>query len=143
VNTPQYLFSVALYLYDKDLDPDLVSKKLGICPTETQRKGERKISSRTGIEYAPAKCGMWELMADSDSPILSDHISELASRFGRDHLPFLSIEGVADGEIDVFMAGDTNENGNGKIQFELSEDCVAALKNLSLPIRFTVSFGKP
>lgn len=143
MDAPEYLLSVSLYLYGNDLYPAFVSQKHGVSPTTSQYKGEKKIGSKTGREYAPAKCGIWELKADSDSPDLCDHISKLGSRFDSGHVPFMNIERVEEGQFDLFIAGDTDEDCDGKVEFELNDESIAAIQRLSLPVRFTVSFGRP
>jgi hypothetical protein len=75
--------------------------------------------------------------------MLSDHITQLASMFKEDHVPFHSIEGVEEVEVDVLIAGDTDENARGEVKFELTPEAIAALQRLGSPIRFTVSLARP
>jgi len=134
---------VALYLYGDKLNPAVATEKLGVNPTSSRYKGQVVVGRKTGREFAPAKIGVWVLDVDSKSLNLSDHIKILASKFGSGHIPFLEIEGVEEAEIDVFIAGDTDDECHGKVRFELNNEAIAALAHLSLPLRFTASFAKP
>jgi hypothetical protein len=131
------IISVSLYLRGANLDPKLVSEKLGINPSSAQYKGEKKITS-TNREYV-AKIGVWELDADTKSPALSDHLDQLTSMINTQGIAIRSIAGVDEAYIDIFIAADANEDGGGTLEFELNKENIAALERLGLPIHYTVT----
>jgi hypothetical protein len=135
------LISVALYLRGDNLDPEIVSKKLGIEPSDSQYKGEKKVTS-TGHEYV-TKNGLWALIAESDSINLNDLIGQVTTKVKSDDVMLHSIEGVQEAYLDVFIAGDTDVDGDGTAKFELNKDNIAEIERLGLPVSFTVTFSKP
>lgn len=144
MKTRNYKIVVGLYLRGDDLDPAFVSKKLGVSPSRSQYKGERKVTS-TNREYA-TKIGMWALIAESDTSdtsVLCDHINQLISKVGIPPTTFLNIEGVQEAYVDVFIAADADEDGEGTYEFQLSNQNMAALHQLDLPVRFTVALVSP
>ena len=53
---------VGLYIRGADLDPDLVTKRLGIVPSRSQQKGETR-ATPTNRDYV-TKVGLWGLISD-------------------------------------------------------------------------------
>jgi hypothetical protein len=141
MSTDNCSIGVTLYLYGDDLDPELVSKKLGIIPSGTRYKGE-KIFIKPNHEYIQ-KTGVWKLTADSDSNILSDHIDKLTSKVGKPSIAFRNIEGVEVAHVNVFIATYAEEYGGGECNFELSKENVVSLAQLDLPVQFTIALCKP
>lgn len=131
---------VALYIRGDDLDPNTVTSELNVAPSRLQRKGERKITS-SNREYI-VKTGMWGLIANSDTNLLCDHIASLTSGITLDADAIFRLPGVEEAFIDVFVAAIGEEDGEGSCEFELTKDNVAALEQLRLPVRFSVSIGK-
>ncbi|MFZ5884277.1 MAG: hypothetical protein ACOYYI_10900 [Chloroflexota bacterium] len=56
------------------MNPDFVTTVLGVKPSGSQRKGEKRVTS-TRREYV-IKIGMWGLIADVNSNLISDHIRD-------------------------------------------------------------------
>ncbi len=131
------VIEVSLYLRGDNLDPNIVSKKLGITPTTSHVKGGKRITS-TNREYV-AKIGLWAISVDSESRELSDHVSLLVSKIKVDGTLMRSIEGVQEAYIDVFIAKDADEDGGGTFEFEMSQENISALGRLNLPIRYEVA----
>jgi len=144
MKTRDYKIIVGLYLRGDDLDPVFVSEKLGVSPSRSQYKGERKVTS-TNCEYI-AKIGMWALIEESDTSdtsVLSVHIDQLASKVGMGGITFRDIEGVQEAYVDVFIAADADEDGEGTYEFQLNGQNVTVLHQLGLPVRFTVAILTP
>lgn len=134
---------VGLYLRGDDLDPMIVSKRLGIIPSRSQYRGEEKATS-TKKKYI-AKIGLWALIEESDTSDpsrLSVHINHLTSKVNIGESTIYGIDGVQEAYIDVFIAKNSDEDGEGTCEFELSKENITALQTSGLPIRFTVSFTK-
>ncbi|MEQ1742929.1 MAG: DUF4279 domain-containing protein [Candidatus Nitrotoga sp.] len=131
-------FIVSLYLRGKDLDPKFVTAQLGVIPTLSHYKGEKRITS-IGTEYA-TKIGIWAITTSSQSKSLSDHIAELASKFELHGKALNEITGVEESYIDIFISSLKNKCGSDTSEFEFNVDSIAALARLTVPIRFTVTF---
>lgn len=140
MKTDDYKVIVALYLRGEDLAPDSVTTALGINPSRSQRKGEKRVTS-TNREYV-TKIGMWGLISDADSNLIADHITRLASLVKLDANALCGVAGVQEAYIDIFVAAIANEDGEGSCEFELSPDNLTDLERMGLPVRLTVTLGK-
>ena len=134
---PGYLITVALYLRGDDLDPELVSRTLGITPSRSQRRGEKQTTS-TNKEIT-TRIGLWAILSESKSRALSDHVAELITRVGTKRDRLLGIPGVQEAYVDVFMAADADADGGGTCEFDLSAEQVAFVAGLGTPIKFTIA----
>lgn len=133
------LIDVSLYLRGENLDPDVVSRTTGISPSSSQRKGEVKRAS-TELEYV-TQMGVWELTSESNSLNLCEHISELMGKVRKSPETFLSIEGVEEAFIDIFIS--THDSGEGATyELELSSDNILALSQLNIPVHLTFAVVK-
>ena len=134
---PDYLFDVAIYLRGDGLGPTHVSTVLGITPSKSQYKGQKKITSTNQVIVA--NIGLWALVAETKSSDLPVHIQELASKIG-DRGPILTgIAGVEEAYVDVFVAVDAGDDGGGTCEFQLNPENVRALDRFGMPVRFTVA----
>ena len=71
--------SVSLRIAGEDLEPDLVSRVLGIAPTFGARKGERR---RSGEREVIQPTGVWSFeLPDSPEWEIADALRELLTRF--------------------------------------------------------------
>lgn len=137
-----YRIAVALYLYGDELEPATFSARLGVSPSDSHCKGDRFIIP-TGREII-RKTGFWALRETSDSldtSTISGHINSLCSQVGTSATSILDLEGVQSAHLDVFIATRTNESGHGEVAFELSQENIDAMKQLGVPVRFTVATG--
>ena len=142
----RYSISLGLYLRGERLDPDSVTKILGINPTKSQKKDERNFTP-TGMEYRK-NIGLWALLTDSPSSNISDHFDQISSNLEKisrssvvlgNHL--LELPGVDEGYIDVFVCGVVDEEG-GDCEFILTDLQVKLVGKIGLPVRFTVTTVK-
>lgn len=128
-------FMVTLYFRGDNLDPELITKCLGVSPTKTLRKGDERTGgqSRTYIN----RVGIWALQAATTSTALSDHIEELILK-----VPTLKdargIYGVDEMFIDVFLCFERTPDSDS-YEFTLTEKNLKETANLEVPILFTVS----
>ena len=132
---------VTIYLRGVDLDPVYASTLLGLEPSKSQFKGEKRRTS-TNKEFVTG-IGLWALTVEADSSNISALIGELVLRVENRGVAFSQIAGVEDAYLDVFMAVDADDDGGGTCAFQLSEESVRALHGLSLPVRFTVAVVRP
>jgi hypothetical protein len=133
----EYKLDVTIYLRGDDLDPSSVSTSLGISPSKSQYKGEKRVTS-TNREFV-TKIGVWALAAETKSSSLSVHIDELRSKIGGKG-PLINIVGVQEAYLDVFMSKTSDDTGSGTCEFQLSSESIKALESLGLPVQFTVDF---
>jgi hypothetical protein len=133
----------AIYLKGDALDPSRVSDLLGVSPSRSRHKGQKSHTS-TDLEVT-AKTGLWalEIEKDADSIDLPIAIGELIRKVGTRVSDLKTIPGLEDAYVDVFIATDADGDGEGTCTFELSEQNLAALKSIGLPIHFTVAVVKP
>lgn len=68
---------------------------------------------------------------------------QAVSRHQHSHLRLAGIPGVEDAYVDVFIATKSRNDGGGTCEFELSAQNIASVRELGLPVRFTVAVVKP
>ena len=117
---------VGLYVRGETLDPERVSSELGIAPTDSQYKGKRSATSTERLVVA--KLGVWSLVVESDTGLLSDQLDILLARMpmGDISAPIYKIPGVEEAYIDIFVDRIGNERTEG-CQFELSRQNLISL----------------
>ena len=129
--------TVGLYLRGDDLDPALVSKVLGMSPSRSQRKGEKRVTS-TNKEYT-TRIGLWALFSETDSNVLSDHFAQLVLKLGTNGDTLRNIPGVEEAYFDVFMARTADEDGGGTFEFDFDAEQLAAISNFGISIKFEIA----
>ncbi len=81
-----------LALYGENMDPEEVTRALGLQPTEAHRRGERR--RPTSVPY---KTGAWLLSAESESPVEPEIVaSTLLARLPRDDGLWLALSAAYD-----------------------------------------------
>jgi hypothetical protein len=134
------ILDIAICLRGDALDPVHVSSVLGLEPSKSQSKGEKRIT-RTNHQYI-TKMGTWILTVKDKSKDVSVLIKELTEKFNDTKPRFLDINGVEEAYLDVFMAATADDEGGGTCEFQLSQENVHALEKMALPVRFTVAVVK-
>jgi hypothetical protein len=141
----KYTIAAALYIRGDGLDPDAVTKLLKTEPSHSHRKGDKNIvlsgDEVIGILYE-ARTGIWCLESGSDSGQIPDHITDLLSKIPFDRSAVGKLSGVEDAYVDLFVSFRTDKDGTGICEFELSEEDVAALGRIGLPVRLKICVGK-
>lgn len=131
-------FMVSIYLRGDNLDPKHVSARLGVNPTDSQRKGDKIITFKN--REIIKKIGVWALTASTESETLSDHLEELAAKIKADGKFIESIANVEEAFIDIYVSSTRNKETVDTSEFELSKENIVALGNFGLPVKFTVTF---
>lgn len=131
---------VALYIRGVDLDPDLVTKRLGIAPSRTQRRGETRTTS-TNRDYV-TKLGLWALISDIKSNTVNDNLRNLITLLSTQSDLISGIPGVQEAYFDLFIASEVDDHGNGDCAFEITADVIANLSKFGLPVRFSLAVVK-
>lgn len=141
--TKKFGLHVAIYLRGDTLDPDLVSRRLGVLPSRSQRKGEKRLLPDN--REVATKTGMWTLSLEKDSNAidLSEAVEQLINEIGAQHSTLTSIPGVEEAYLDVFISTAPDSDGEGNFEFQLTERNIGALQALGLPVHFTVAVIRP
>ena len=132
---------IAIYLRGDDLNPSYVSALLGLEPSRSQFKGEKKITS-TNKEFV-ARVGFWALAAEATSNDLAALVGAFVSRIENRGVVFAEITGVQEAYVDVFFAVDADDEGGGTCAFQLSQENLRSLERLGMPVRFTAAVVRP
>jgi len=85
---------------------------------------------------------MWALVIERDGMEVSTVLAELLNVLGLQS-GLLSLPNVEESYFDIFVAALSDEDGEGTCELELAASQSAALAEYGLPVRFTVSMGKP
>jgi hypothetical protein len=126
------LVEVAIYLCGKRLQPAHVSQVLNLQPSKSQTKGGPTCHSTKFI----AKVGLWALVAQSHSTVVSDHIEELLKKIGSPPTPLDEIDGVEAAQMDVFVA--VEDDDEKTIQIVIPRSQLKEIVQLGLSAQFTL-----
>jgi hypothetical protein len=139
---PKYLLNVSLCLIGEALDPEAISKLLGVTATTSRRKGEKRLIPSN--KEIVSKVGVWILgfEKDLDTIDLPAIVEELVERIGSNKAVLNGIPDVEDAYVDVFIATKSEDSG-ATCEFQLSAQNIAVISELGLPVRFTVAVVKP
>jgi hypothetical protein len=118
---------VGLRLYGDDLDPDVISAKLGCPPTKGHRKGERRRPTSP-----PFRTGAWILTIEGKAPRGPDDlIKELLGRFPSDYDFWKPLIEQYRASVQIVIHSDNWNRG-----FDLSAESVAAVARTGLKLGF-------
>lgn len=129
---------ISIYLRGTELDPENVSRLVGLPPSRAQRAGEAHTSS-TGKRIV-FKIGLWGITASTNSQLISDHILELAPAAEAIQRALPDLQGLEEAYVDIFAAAKVDAI-DVPVEFELDPADMRVLAQLGLPIRFTVATG--
>jgi hypothetical protein len=130
----------SLYLKGHALDPAEVTQALRVRPTASHTRGELHQTS-SGREFV-TKTGLWSLVVDRDQAEVSDVLEALLAFLGKQSV-LVNLPGVQEAYFDVFVAYSSDEDGEGTCAMDISPAQLNALSHYGLPVRFTVSMGRP
>jgi len=127
------LIIVAIYLRGERLQPEHISQMLSLQPSKSQKTGRLCYESKNVI----AKIGIWALIAQTDSAIVSDHIDELLKKIGNLPTPLDEFEGVEEAYLDIFIGA---EGDSAKtVEFVIPKSQLKEVVRLGLYAHITVS----
>jgi Domain of unknown function (DUF4279) len=124
---------VSVYLHGDRLDPDIISRELGMEPSEAWTKGQ--IARRT-TGSSTRKTGMWSREFSSDSQDVEVHISGLMDEFG-DATELPNLPGVESAYLDVLILIPKLEPDTGETTLQLSAVCLSKIKTLGVDLQIT------
>lgn len=127
---------VSLFLYGHDLDPELVTERLGLTPEVAARRGDsRHWQGKSAVQ----KTGVWgyKVKGSGVEPLVNQFIAALAPS---DNI-LAQVPAAEDGVIEIFISMLSDE-GSIACEEELSVTQLKSLCAFGLPLRFTV-YGTP
>lgn len=128
------LIQVSIYLRGHQLNPEKVTRLLGIQPSFSQTKGKLTPGSNKHI----ARIGVWALKIKSESRPISELIDELFVQIGNP-TQLDKIEGVEDAHLDIFFAQDDDDSTKETVEFALTKNQILKMSQLGLSACVTVS----
>lgn len=132
------LIDVALYLRGDAIDPVLITNSLGVDPSKAHTKGaKRRIAS--GAELI-SKTGLWELTSEEQSTSVSKHLSWIQERIRYSDKSLLSLPGVTDAELNVFIALGIQKDGAETYETALSVAQLSWLSTIGASLSISVIY---
>jgi len=127
---PYFAFCATLRIFGDLGDLDVISSGLGLCPTRSYHKGERKFPHRADVW--PRDGWLYQPPVDESRP-LEEHIMALWDRL-RPHMAFLkSLRAMH--QVDIFCGYRSN---SGTAGFEVSHKCLGLFIELEVPFGVSV-----
>lgn len=133
----KYSVSTSLYLYGDTLVSDTVTSFMGVNPSKTREKGEKKILS-SGAMVTQKNTGFWRLDNDPslDNANLSTQINWIKNKISNRKCEILKIPGVEVVCIDIFITTDKKETVYNAIQIEPKDLNWLSTLNVRVDISF-------
>jgi hypothetical protein len=132
VGTPTAFARVILN--GKRLDPNHVSRVIGIQPSDSQKKGDARITCTK--KKCVAKTGLWLLQPRSYFTPISKQIDELLKKLSGAPVQISKIHGVEVAFVDLFVP--TDDGPRKIIWFDLTHKQMEQICKLGLNVSFTV-----
>ncbi len=128
---------VSLFVYGHDLDPDLVTERLGLTPEVAVRRGDtRNWQGKSAVQ----KVGVWgyKVKGAEVEPLVNQFIAALTPC---DNI-LARLPAAQEGVIEIFMSM-LSDGGSITCEEELSVAQQRSLCAFGLPLRFTVYGSSP
>jgi hypothetical protein len=132
----KYTIGAYLYFRGDRVNPDDITNVLGIYPTDSQKKGDVSFTSTN--RPIVARTGLWRLEAESDSNLVSDHVSQLLSGIPCSQEVLNGFEGVKKKYIDIFVGTLADDGGGGTVKFDLTKENMEVLAKTGMPLFVTI-----
>jgi len=126
---------VTIYLKGDQLQPDDLTRILGVQPSKAHAKGKRWLTP-SGAEVIE-KRGLWKAGMRGEVEGLAEMIVEMAQWVDAAGGSLLALPGVEFGHLDVLVITAPREDGGGGCGLQLDLAAVAALKRVGLPVEIT------
>jgi hypothetical protein len=124
-----FAYSATLRIFGQDLNFEEINEHLGILPTSSHRKGERK-----GKNSPPYDSDMWQYRPPLDEKIeLKEHINALWAAIKPSKEYLLQLKNVA--TVDVFLDYRSNVDTAG---IEIPHTCLEMFTELEIPFGISI-----
>lgn len=130
VEIPQ--IKATLRVMGASLEPDDVSKLLGLTADQAHRRGDPRKNKAHGSQCAPYSEGIWLLRSTETSPDVEAHIAELIKRLNGKDRAILDLKSKGF-RVDVFLGIIGIEGNYG---FTLSDSSLESLGRLGISVGF-------
>lgn len=128
----------SIYLKGDDLDPDVITRLLGVSATRAHRRGETRVGA-SGREVARST-GLSRVTSDFTAvDDVSSAIYRLVTHLLARGQRIADLPGVEEAYVDVFIAQETDDEGGRTFEFVMERETVDTLNKLELPVRFTIA----
>jgi hypothetical protein len=124
---------LSLLLRGDQLDPGKVTSLLGVEPSSTRTRGERRELS--GGRWTTQRTGVWSLKVEAGSP--SESVAALAARFGGQLPDLSSVPGVDEAFLDVFVTFELGKDPGTEVTLHWEPADLAQLAACRLPLVIT------
>ncbi|WP_082336884.1 DUF4279 domain-containing protein [Rhizobium ecuadorense] len=128
--------SVSIYFHGDNLDPENVTRFLGVKPDAHWKAGAEG-SSASGAT-ARARTGMWTLSVPLMTPNVSEALAKLIDALGNNFPDVLSLPGIESGYVDIFVCITRDQSDAGYTQ-RLSNADISSIFAAGLDVQVTVS----
>jgi hypothetical protein len=142
------LITVSILLKGYGLNPDYISETLGIQPTESQKKGEKRGGVRPNSKAYVTKTGTWWFSVDNKSrpagkpfyevPQLVDEVLQM---FAGRKKPLDAMAGVDEAYLDILIIQDMEDELDNTAEFILRKDQIVRIGQLGLGVCNDASFN--
>lgn len=133
--------TVSILLRGDQLDPDYISTTLGIQPSDSQKKGEKRGGIQPNSKEYLTRIGIWRIWVESELRTMSELVHEILKKFDIYHQPLDRISGVHEAYLDILILQDKENKLESTAEFVLSRDQVSRINQLGLALWVTVSFN--
>jgi hypothetical protein len=137
--------SVSIFLKGDQLDPDFVSKELGLLPDSSRRKGDVRCSKKPGAKSYTAKTGIWVLKSrdhidtQNTGKEVVRIVDEVLQKFHERQRPLNEISGVEEAFLDIFVDEHETEVADIWTEFFLSREQILRFGQLGLALCVTTT----
>jgi hypothetical protein len=133
--TKEARLSVSLRIWGDDLEPSRATSYLGVAPTESQTKGDRRNMPSGKVFIAPS--GMWSLSYPdcARTEELLSQLENVINVFGRQK-SIAGIQGAQEARVDVYISKGTAESPTVELPIPAAD--IAKLAAAGLGVAVTV-----
>ena len=130
--------SVTVRVSGDCLLPEEITSILRVTPHVARRKGDVRISS-SGKEIV-SKFGLWTWKSEdiSETLTINDHINRVQAVFEHAYSSFGNLPHAENTWVDICIVKGDLEDGDARIEFLLEAKSIAILRDIGLPIEFTI-----
>lgn len=137
------LISLVLRVTGDNLEPDIVTKALGVSPYASRRRGDTKVL-KSGNKVI-AKFGTWEWQSNDHSESLSiaEHLRLMQTQFGDRLSAVTGLSGVENAWIDIHIVDGDKHKAVSNVSFVFDAAALSFLNRAGLPVEVTVDILPP
>lgn len=134
MTTTAPLIEVALYLRGDRLEPEAISRLIGMSPSREFRKGQ--LHGKNDRFSAPV--GLWVYSIKIDSIGVAEYVDQLIAKFAAIGICLSDLDGVEDAFVDILICRDNISGQVESTSVELTREQIKELGKLGLGVQVTV-----